>query len=243
VCAIGYFLERAGIMTTGISLVRENAENLQPPRSLWVTFPFGRPLGLPNDAAFQHRVIAAALALLERERGPVLEDFPEDASVVNVESAPACPVSFGKVNAGATGDATWQARLTAEASTLAPWYELGRRRRGGRTLVGVSGSSIVENLSRLGEYLDAEQLPTDDLHWFKRAIEDAKSYYIEALTAQPGDYNHNKTYEMLWHETQLGAGLTKFYEGFRSHPKLHPFARIVLPRDALAGRIDRNARP
>jgi len=38
----------------------------------------GRPFGPPSDAAFQKRVIVAALRLLERERGPVIvEDFPE----------------------------------------------------------------------------------------------------------------------------------------------------------------------
>jgi hypothetical protein len=38
----------------------------------------GRPFGPPCDAAFQKRVIVAALRLLERERGPVIvEDFPE----------------------------------------------------------------------------------------------------------------------------------------------------------------------
>ncbi len=230
-CALSYYLERAGIMTTGISLVRENTESMQPPRSLWVSFPLGRPLGVPNDAKFQHRVIAAALVLLERDRGPVLADYPEDAHVVSPESAPACPVSFPR-----TDDAsTWLDRLTAELATLKPWYELGRRRRGGRTLVGVSGSSIEEISIRLAEYLDAEQLPTDELHWFKRAIEDAKVYYVEALTAQPGVYDQTRVYETLWSQTQLGAALRKFYEGFHAHPKLHFFARIILPRAAVGG--------
>ncbi|MGA1108472.1 MAG: selenoprotein B, partial [Pseudomonadales bacterium] len=61
--ALGYYLERAGIATTGISLVREHTAQLQPPRSLWVSFPLGRPLGIPNDAEFQHAVIKAALEL------------------------------------------------------------------------------------------------------------------------------------------------------------------------------------
>ncbi len=217
-------------MTTGISLVRENAESMQPPRSLWVSFPLGRPLGVPNDVEFQHRVIAAALELLKRDHGPVLEDYPEDAPVVSVESAPACPVSFTK----ATDQTTWQGRLSVELSTLKPWYDLGLRRRGGRTLVGVSDLSIDENLRKLGEYLDSDQLP-NELQWFKRAIEDAKVYYVEALTAQPGSYNQTKVYETIWHETQLGAGLAKFYEAFRAHPKLSLFARIVLPREAVGG--------
>ncbi len=220
-------------MTTGISLVRENTESMQPPRSLWVSFPLGRPLGVPNDVEFQHRVIAAALELLERDHGPVLEDYPEDAPVVSVESAPACPVSFTQ----ATDQTTWQGRLSVELSTLKPWYDLGLRRRGGRTIVGVSDLSIDENLRKLGEYLDRDQLP-NDLKWFKRAIEDAKAYYVEALTAQPGDYNQTKVYETIWFETQLGAGLAKFYEAFRAHPKLGPFARIVLPRNAVRGSTD-----
>ena len=119
-------------MTTGISLVRENAASMQPPRSLWVSFPLGRPLGKPNDAAFQHRVITASLALLKQESGPILEDFPEDAPEVSIESTPACPVSFAKPK-----DAdTWRGRLMSELASLQPWYAMGRRRRGGRTLVG-----------------------------------------------------------------------------------------------------------
>ena len=216
-------------MTTGIALVRENAESMQPPRALWVTFPLGRPLGIPNDAAFQHRVIAAALNLLQHNHGPVLEDFPEDAPVAGVESAPTCPVSFPQ----STSNSTWQERLSEELATLKPWYDIGRRRRGGRTLVGASELSIDANIRKLSEYLDADQLPVKELYWFKRAIEDAKVYYIEALTAQPGHYDHNKLYKTLWFETQLGAGLARFYEGFSTHPKLHSFARIILPRDAV----------
>ncbi|MFP6797469.1 MAG: hypothetical protein VB933_10480 [Pseudomonadales bacterium] len=230
-CTISYYLERGGIMTTGISLVRENAESMQPPRSLWVTFPLGRPLGVPNDTAFQHRVIAAALGLFERDIGPVLEDYPDDAPEVSVEAAPACPVSFPK----AIGNTTWQSRLASEFSSLSPWYELGIRRRGGRTLVGASDFSIEKNLRKMGEYLDLNQLPTDELLWFKRAIEDVKIWYVEAMTAQPGNYNQNRVYETLWHETQLGAGLAKFYEGFGAHPKLYPFARLILPRAAVGG--------
>ena len=40
-------------------------------------FPLGRPLGRPGDATFQHRVLAAAFALLPRTDVPVLVDFDE----------------------------------------------------------------------------------------------------------------------------------------------------------------------
>lgn len=219
-------------MTTGISLVRENAESMQPPRSLWVPFPLGRPLGKPNDKAFQHRVIAAALALLERTAGPVLEDYPEDAPTVSIEESAACPVSFGNTQAEATN---WAARLVSELTQMQPWYDLGKRRRNGRSLVGVAGEPMQTILKKLGELLDSDTLPTAELKWFKLAIEDAKVFYIEALTAQPGEYSAQAIEQILWHETHLGAGLRVFYERFTATPKLAIMARMVASREAIGG--------
>lgn len=68
-------IERVGITTTSISLLREVTEIIRPPRALFVPFPLGYPLGAPHDAALQHRVIAAALRLLDRKDVPVLAEF------------------------------------------------------------------------------------------------------------------------------------------------------------------------
>ncbi len=73
---IARVLEEAGLPTVGIALVKEHAAKVKPPRALFVPFPYGYPLGKPDDPAFQHRVIAAALELLEYPEGPVLVDFP-----------------------------------------------------------------------------------------------------------------------------------------------------------------------
>jgi len=72
-------IEAAGVATTSISLVREHTEQVKPPRALFVPFPFGYPLGKPDDPDLQLKVLRAAFGLLERERGPVLEDYPDDA--------------------------------------------------------------------------------------------------------------------------------------------------------------------
>ncbi|MEM7020345.1 MAG: hypothetical protein AAF512_23765 [Pseudomonadota bacterium] len=216
-------------MTTGISLVRENTESMQPPRSLWVSFPLGRPLGKPGDADFQHQVIRHALDLLARPAGPVLEDFPLDVPKLDIESAPACPVSFARPN---TDTSTWQARLANELLLLKPWYDLSRRRRG-RTTVGISRSDIDEILEILSQWLDHQDNPLPDLKWFKYAIEDAKAYYSEAMTAQPGDYLAGQVQKQFWDETILGAGLKVFYRYFQSHPKLEVFARMVASREAV----------
>lgn len=229
-CAISYYLEREGIMTTGISLVRENALSLSPPRSLWVPFPLGRPLGAANNPDFQHRVIAASLDLLNRSNGPVLEDFPEEAPDQDHATAMTCPVSFIRP----TGETTsWSDRLSDELSTLKPWYDLGKRRRNGRTLAGVSNTSIQEILRRLAEYLDTANLPTDDLVWFKHASEDAKTYYLEAMTAQPGEQNPANLHKLLWTQTALADGLALLAERLGQAPDLEQFARILVPRSAV----------
>ena len=75
--ALAHFLEEAGIATTGISLIREHTMRMQSPRGLAVPFEPGRPFGAPNEPDFQRRVLKAALDLLPRMDGPVLEDFPD----------------------------------------------------------------------------------------------------------------------------------------------------------------------
>lgn len=70
-------LERQGIATVCIQLVRTVAERVRPPRSLLVPFAHGYPLGTPGDAARQHAVLDTALGLLEDAslRPPALVEY------------------------------------------------------------------------------------------------------------------------------------------------------------------------
>ncbi|MFN8627314.1 MAG: hypothetical protein U0587_15185 [Candidatus Binatia bacterium] len=70
-------LERQGIATVAIQLLRAVAERVHPPRALCVPFAHGYPLGRPDDPGLQHAVIEAALHLLEDRalRPPALVDF------------------------------------------------------------------------------------------------------------------------------------------------------------------------
>jgi hypothetical protein len=72
-------LERRGIATVAIQLLREVAEKMHPPRALFVPFKHGYPLGSPNEPSRQHKVIEAALSLFEDASltPPVLVDFRE----------------------------------------------------------------------------------------------------------------------------------------------------------------------
>lgn len=64
-------LERQGIATVVIQLLRQIAERVRPPRALLVPFRHGYPLGRPDDPARQHAVIEAALRLLEEPSRPL----------------------------------------------------------------------------------------------------------------------------------------------------------------------------
>ena len=78
VCLVAAELERQGISTVVIQLLREVAERMRPPRALFVPFKHGYPLDTPNDPQRQHAVIEAALNLLEDPAvsPPVLVDLP-----------------------------------------------------------------------------------------------------------------------------------------------------------------------
>ena len=58
-------MERQGISTVSIQLLRFVAEKVRPPRALFVPFKHGYPLDTPGDSQRQHAVIEAALSLLE----------------------------------------------------------------------------------------------------------------------------------------------------------------------------------
>ena len=89
---LAHVLEAHGLATIAISLVRPQIEAAAPPRALHCDFPLGRPLGKPGDAAFQHRVLRAALGLLEAPAGPVLIDFDETVPAADDDDTLACPL-------------------------------------------------------------------------------------------------------------------------------------------------------
>jgi hypothetical protein len=61
-------LERCGISTVVINLLRMVTEKVRPPRALVVPFRHGYPLDSPNDPQKQHAVLAAALNLFENQK-------------------------------------------------------------------------------------------------------------------------------------------------------------------------------
>lgn len=152
-------------------------------------FELGRPLGIPNDPAFQSRVLLACLRLLEEKKGPVLADFDEEvpAAPTGQDLGTACPISFGDPETGAT--AAPAEALREEIVHLRPWYDLALKKNG-RTTVGVSGIALPDLADFLGAFLDGVPAnPREDValaETLKLAVDDLKAFYTEAMAAQPG---------------------------------------------------------
>ncbi|MYE82085.1 MAG: hypothetical protein F4X36_09645 [Gammaproteobacteria bacterium] len=236
--AVAYYLEASGIATAGISLVRENTAALRPPRFLWVSFPLGRPLGMPGDPSFQRRVILAALALLDAPAGPVLEDYLKDVPAPPTDAVVACPVSFP---ARLEGSGTWTAALRNEIALLRPWHVRSIERRE-RTTVGIADAPVEDLAIRLGSMLDAtsgsaEALPRTlpQLQRLKRTLSDLLAFHEEAVTAQPGDMPWQEVRRVLWQESVLGDAILTLRDRFRASgdPGLVAFTRVLVPRGAL----------
>jgi hypothetical protein len=70
-------LERRGVATVAIQLLRKVAVRVRPPRALFVPFRHGYPLDAPGEPQRQHAVLEAALRMLEDPalRPPALVDF------------------------------------------------------------------------------------------------------------------------------------------------------------------------
>jgi hypothetical protein len=184
---------------------------------LWVPFELGRPLGVPNDAAFQKRVIHAALELLDVEKGPVLVDYPEEALPLpdgvdeTAMEGMVCPIDWPKAPDTTELTSELGTALLREIESIAPWYELALHTRK-RTTVGPSRLAIPDAAKYLASFIQdpATPCPRDDMppaRVLKLAYEDLKAYYTEAITMQPGFNTSKRVEDWLFRQTSLGKTL------------------------------------
>lgn len=192
--ALSHFLERQGIPTAGISLVREHTEIIRPPRALWVTFELGRPLGKPDDAPFQTRVLRAQLDMLKRTDGPLLVDYPEDVEGEVDLTGWACPISLAPRPSDTLG---------AEIDRLVTWYDRAVAARG-RTTVGTSGLDMPAAGKLVTEALEGTLPPALAL---KLAVDDLRAFYLEAASAFPDPGTSKTRKAWFWDETLFAKAL------------------------------------
>ncbi|MDP2399466.1 MAG: hypothetical protein Q8M53_14050 [Burkholderiales bacterium] len=193
---LAHFIERQGIPTVVVSLVREHITQMKPPRALHVPFQFGRPFGAPDSPDFQRRVLTAALRLLERCDGPLIEDFPESAPDVATDTPDdqqgwVCPVNFSGPKVAPDSPEAFRQRLHQEIVLLQPWYEESVRRQKGRRLDGLTTLSPRQIADHLFSYLHNQGIPSfvtgePMARAIKLCADDLKHYYYQAALARPG---------------------------------------------------------
>jgi len=70
-------IEKTGIPTIGVSIVRAYSEKVKPPRTVFLRWPFGHPFGEPFNVAQQRVVLAEALrALYTMQKPATILDLP-----------------------------------------------------------------------------------------------------------------------------------------------------------------------
>jgi hypothetical protein len=174
VSVLAHVFERAGLATVALASIRGQAVNARPPRALFCEFPLGRPLGRPNDPAFQTEVIRAAFGLLGRTDVPVLETYPE--VIVDQGDAPAaCPLPPRLDTDGHPA--------ASEARGLRDAYQRNLDRYGRTSLGRIAGPdeipALLERIARIeqGETLAGVELDAGRLI---AATQDVRAYYEEA---------------------------------------------------------------
>ena len=197
--------------TTGVVFVKEHAAKVKPPRMLWVPFGFGNALGRAEDPGLQHQVLGAALELLERPAGPVLEEFPDDTAPEILFHASAAP---GGQDAGLNP--------ADELTGLRHYYERWVAQHDGRTSVGLCGvpqrrfRGVIRFLEAYadGQDVDAEGRPEGAPlpQYIRFCVDDLKAFYYEARMEQRPDTDDAQLHEWFWSETALAKLVVRVAE-------------------------------
>ncbi|MBY0333877.1 MAG: hypothetical protein K2X49_24740 [Acetobacteraceae bacterium] len=204
--ALAHMIESRGVPAVAIGLVRPHLEATRAPRSLFVPFQLGRPLGEPGDAAFQRRVLLHALGLLERTDGPViLEDFAEDAP--NERDTPGWRPPFALP---APPSADLPAALAAEIAHLRPWWDSAQARFG-RTTVGLCGLPPEAWPGYAGPFLDGDvpEAPSafSPALTLRYLADDLKAFCMEAVQAEGPAASSRQVNAWFWGGTAAGRML------------------------------------
>jgi hypothetical protein len=216
-----------------IALVPQHAEKIKPPRTLAVPYELGRPLGVPNDPAFQHRVLTAALELFSHSGEPIFSQHEEVSNQARIEDEEnfSCPVTFTAKDPTLTR----AEQVEAELELLRPWYDRGFTTRKS-TSVGLADIDINSAVKFLGSLVTPSTTvssPAKHLNLaeaFKCCAEDLKAFYNEAVTSQPGNISSVAAENWYWGQTLAGQMIRDLRLAYleSEDPELKVVANFIL---------------
>ncbi len=204
---MAHMLEERGIATTVLALALPQVEKTRPPRAVMTPFMLGRPLGEPNDAAFQRRVLLQALNLLERTDGPIILAHFEDDNPSWFDRLDWVPAVSLPTPGSYESAAAWEAALRAEMALVLPVWERFKTRFN-RTTVGLAGQPPQDWPAFATSFLDGA-LPTVPLHdtpalALRFLADDLKALYGEAVQADGAPPSARQIDWWFWRQTVAG---------------------------------------
>jgi len=224
VSAIAHWIEQHGIRTVVIGLVRLHLEKILPPRSLWVPFELGRPLGSPSDKELQQRVLLQALRLVETTTAQRIIDFDEEDSRTQADSDWQAPQTGNPVS------------TSVECARLQSAFD-HYSQRSGRTSVGVAGvpieqcASMIDHAISEGAAANSPREGVSDVLMLRLAIDDIKAYYSEAAL-NTGRPSSRQIGNWFWLDTYVGTQLRQLRENLIGSDDVRLeglFRRFVIP--------------
>jgi len=176
VSTLAHVFEEAGIATVALGSIGAHIQGTAPPRGLWCDFPLGRPLGKPNDADFQHRVLAHAFGLLTSPE-PVVEKFAETidddgTATMSCELPPRHDPSLHPAVDEANGLRQAYDRAVAK---------LGNRTGAGRVVAADDIGAAVQSFVRVAEGTPWKEAGIPGIP--ARVAQDIRGYYETAALA------------------------------------------------------------
>jgi hypothetical protein len=192
--------EAQGIATVSLMAVRGQAQRVKAPRALYCEFPLGRPLGRPLDSEYQHRVLAAALALLATpaDHVPILAEYPDVITEEGIEAL-VCPLPprFDPQAHAAVDEATGLLAAYQRTFARTGCTAFGKVLTLDTVLTAVQGFLALAN----GVPLDHAGLPGDPAS----CAADLRAYYEEAAVAL-ADHVPAARQAEAWFFTQTEVG-------------------------------------
>ena len=173
---LAHVFEAEGIATVALGSIKNQIESTAPPRGLWCDFPLGRPLGVPLDPEFQHRVLSAAFDLLSSSE-PVFAEY--DVSIVDDGTeVMACPLP-------ARHDPNAHPAID-EANGLRPAYDraiakYGNRVGAGRTVEAEGITSAIDAFIKIAGGVPWKEANVPGIP--ARVSQDIRGYYETAALA------------------------------------------------------------
>lgn len=191
-------MEAAGLATVTLGSIRDQLYNTAPPRGLWCDFPLGRPLGKPNDADFQHQVLAQAFGLIESTSAQTVEDFPE---AIHDEAGEVLSCSLPPRFDASLHPAIDEAKGIRSAYDRAA--EAGARIGANRVVGPDDVPAAIEAFIRIGEGVPWKEAGVPGIP--ARVAQDIRGYY-EAAALELAEHSPGAWAGARWFLTETEAG-------------------------------------